>query len=87
MARENKIPTIKIEIGKNSTVEHKSGKTIEIYIHMNKDSLTSIKNPPDSIFKEEQTWLHPDPKTGKNIRIADMNELSEISRVGGKGNA
>ena len=34
---------------------HKSSKTTEIYTHVSKASLTSIKNPLDSIFKEEQT--------------------------------
>ena len=34
---------------------HKSSKTAEIYTHVSKASLTSIKNPLDSIFKEEQT--------------------------------
>jgi len=34
---------------------HKSSKTTEIYTHVSKTSLTSIKNPLDSIFKEEQT--------------------------------
>jgi len=34
---------------------HKSSKTTEIYTHVSKARLTSIKNPLDSIFREEQT--------------------------------
>jgi len=34
---------------------HKSSKTTEIYTHVSRASLTKIKNPLDSIFKEEQT--------------------------------
>ena len=33
---------------------HKSSKTTEVYTHVSKANLTSIKNPLDSIFKEEQ---------------------------------
>ena len=34
---------------------HKSSKTTEIYTHVSRASLTKIKNPLNSIFKEEQT--------------------------------
>ena len=33
---------------------HKSSKATEIYTHVSRASLTKIKNPLDSIFKEEQ---------------------------------
>jgi len=33
---------------------HKISKTAEIYTHVSKASLTSIRNPLDSIFQEEQ---------------------------------
>jgi len=54
IAREGKIPAVKIEIWKNEILGYKSSKTTEIYTHVSKASLTSIKNPLDSIFKEEQ---------------------------------
>ena len=34
---------------------HKSSKTTEIYTHVSKASIASIKSPLDTIFKEEQT--------------------------------
>ena len=34
---------------------YKSNKTTEIYTHVSKASLTSIKNPLDSIFEGEET--------------------------------
>jgi len=33
---------------------HKSSKTTEIYTHVSEANIASIKNPLDSIFKEEQ---------------------------------
>ena len=33
---------------------HKISKTTEVYTHVSKASLTSIRNPLDSIFQEEQ---------------------------------
>jgi len=55
MAREGKIPTVKIEIGEKEILGYKSSKTTEIYTHVSKASLTNIKNPLDSIFREEKT--------------------------------
>ncbi len=34
---------------------HKSSKTTEIYTHVSKANIASIKSPLDTIFKEEQT--------------------------------
>jgi len=45
---------VKIEIGKNEILGYKSSKTTEIYTHVSRASLTSIKNPLDSIFKREE---------------------------------
>jgi len=53
-AKEGKIPGVKIGIGEEEISGHKSSKTTEIYTYVSRASLTKIKNPLDSIFKEKQ---------------------------------
>ncbi|MDF2952934.1 MAG: hypothetical protein OD816_000179 [Thermodesulfobacterium sp.] len=54
MAREGKIPSVKIEPGENSRIiikellGHKSSKTTKIYTYISTKNLSTIKNPLDT---------------------------------------
>ena len=98
MAREGKIPPVKIEQRNNKKViirvpynqklfGHNVSKTTEIYTHVSKASIASIKNPlaivlrkktmsaPRRKYIRETTYI---PTKWKDILNADMNELSEM---------
>jgi len=55
LAKEGEIPVVELEIGEEEELGHKGTITTEIYTHLSRPNLTKIKNPLDSIFKEEQT--------------------------------
>jgi len=55
MAREGKIPTVKIEFGENNRIiikkllGHKSSKITEIYTYISTKNFSAIKNPLDNL--------------------------------------
>jgi len=53
----------------------KSSKTAEIYTHVSKTNIASIKSLLDNILEEGRIMITP---RGKYIYNADMNELSTI---------
>jgi len=48
-ARERKIPGVKIGIGEEEILGHKSSKTTEIYTHVSRKNLGKIDSPIDTI--------------------------------------